>query len=417
MDAEHGPEHALVDVDGGEAVFQHLGKFGNVCPLAAARHDQPAGVFGDTRAHFVQPFPVPARVEAEQDLALQIEHGAQVEGCIRLGVVQPPARDQPLERFDGKHDADLALQAFEMFYDLFKAEAALGHVDGFVCQEVHARADGSGIDHADVAPYLLRRKAGGRVGTRQRRREHEADDVAPALDEGAEGGDEVVEGGLRRFAQRLPRHQGQKVSVAVGRVFFVKVLTDLVIDGHLAEDAAAGDLRRGIPDRRIGDDSDHISPPMPARRAFVRPLARRGNVRLSSPVNLSRTQNKRAGGLKFTEAAVARLDELFGGDGLLFCKEGDDLLLQTGVKRVGKAVFGDDLLYGAELCQIFRRHLQAFAGFGDLGAVFPEDGSAALGRNDRIGRGFGDPHLVCRAQAERAAAAAFADDDGEGGRL
>ena len=94
-----------------------------------------------------------------------------------------------------------------------------------------------------------------------------------------------------------------------------------------AQYAAAGDLRGRIADGRIGDDSDHIFPPV---------------VALFVPVCA----------LKLAEALVPRLDERLGGNFALFGEECGDVLLELGEELLVKLVFGQYALHRAELLQV-----------------------------------------------------------------
>ena len=261
MDGEHGADHALVDVDGGMLRFEHAGEFGDVRFGAAAADDDAAGTGGNERAHLLEPLARAAGVAAEKDLASEFKNGAEVERRFRFGIVEAAAVHDAVERFDGENDADLPFQSLYVAEDDVDRKAALGHVDGLIHQKMEPVADGGGVDHADIAADLIRRKTGGGIRPRKSRREDDADDIVTAVDKALEGTQKVAEGGLRRLTGALPLHQRQKTAVAVGSVFFVKAVADLIIDGHDRDDAAGGNLFGRISDSGIGDDGDHIFPP------------------------------------------------------------------------------------------------------------------------------------------------------------
>ena len=85
----------------------------------------------------------------------------------------------------------------------------------------------------------------------------------------------------------------------------------------------------------------------------------------------------------------------------------------TSDARPGR--LGDDFVDELELEQVGRGHFQRGGGLGRLGLVAPENGRAALGRDDRVVGVLEDEHAVGDADAERAAAAAFAQHHGDDG--
>ena len=72
----------------------------------------------------------------------------------------------------------------------------------------------------------------------------------------------------------------------------------------------------------------------------------------------------------------------------------------------------DDTLDHAEAEQILRGHFQRFRRLRRLCAVLPENGGAALGRNNGINGVFEHPHLVGNRERQRAAASALTDQNG-----
>jgi hypothetical protein len=77
--------------------------------------------------------------------------------------------------------------------------------------------------------------------------------------------------------------------------------------------------------------------------------------------------------------------------------------------------FGNDFVDEVEREQVGGGHFEGGGGFGRVGLVLPEDGGAAFGRDDGVVGVFQNEHAIGDADAEGAAAAAFAEDDGDDG--
>ena len=89
------------------------------------------------------------------------------------------------------------------------------------------------------------------------------------------------------------------------------------------------------------------------------------------------------------------------------------------VRRVVRAAerLGDHFVHHAQFLQAAGVELEGGGGLGGMGAVLPQDGGAAFGGDDRVISVLENEHAVGDADAEGAAGAALADDDGDGGDL
>jgi hypothetical protein len=83
----------------------------------------------------------------------------------------------------------------------------------------------------------------------------------------------------------------------------------------------------------------------------------------------------------------------------------------------GAGRFGNNLVDNAEIEQVARPDVHVLGREGDGALVLPEDGGAALGRDDRVEGVLEHQDDIAHGDAQRAAASALADDDGDDGDL
>ena len=89
-----------------------------------------------------------------------------------------------------------------------------------------------------------------------------------------------------------------------------------------------------------------------------------------------------------------------------------DPFARFGREPVGAAGrFRNDLVDDTEFKERLRGNLERLGGLGRKRAVAPEDARAAFRRNDRVNGILQHQHRIADADAERAAAPAFAGDD------
>src|SRR6187397_401686 len=119
-------------------------------------------------------------------------------------------------------------------------------------------------------------------------------------------------------------------------------------------------------------------------------------------------------GAEPAEALIAILAELVGGQ----ANQPAHLIPERPIEATRRVVvvlmgaagwFLDDAVDHAELEQVRRGDLQALGRLGRLIRALPEDGRAALWRDDRVVAELQHEHAVGHTERERAAGAAFTD--------